>query len=58
MKPFANNQVNPKIFHRRIKVFFHRFGNPVDLIDEQNLVGLQIGQAGHEVLGSLQTGAR
>ena len=41
--------IDPEIFHGRIKEFFHRFRNAVHLVNKQDVSSLQVGQDGHKV---------
>ncbi len=52
-RPLADDQVELKILHRRVEDFLDRGHQPVDLVDEQDVVRLQIGQQRGKVAGAL-----
>ena len=45
----VDHYIDPVIFHRGIQVFFHHRTQPVDLIDEEHIVGFQAGQQSGQV---------
>ena len=47
--PFADDEIEFEILHRRVQNFFHRRVEPVNFVDEQNIAGLQVGQNRREV---------
>ena len=49
MHAFVENKINGEILHGRIEQFFHRFGKPVDLVDEQYVAGLQVREDADQV---------
>ena len=51
--PLADDQVELKILHRRVEDFLDRRRQAVDLVDEQDVVRLQIGQQRREIAGAL-----
>ena len=55
--PFAQQDVDAKVLHRRIEELLDRLGQPVDLVDEQHRPFVGVGQVGDQVLGGLQHGA-
>ncbi len=50
-RSLADDQVELKIFQRRIKDFLHRRIEPVDLVDEQHVAVFEIGEQRGEVAG-------
>ena len=40
-RPLPDNQVHPKIFHRRIQHFFHRRLQAMNFIEEENFLGFE-----------------
>ena len=49
MHAFVENEINGEILHGRIEQFLHRFGKPVDLVDEQYVAGLQVREDADQV---------
>ena len=52
-RPLADDQVELKILHRRIEDLLDRRRQPMDLVDEQDVARLQVGQQGGEIAGAL-----
>ncbi len=52
-RPLADHEVELEILHRRIEHFLDRRLQAVDLVDEQHIARLQIGQDGGQVAGLL-----
>ena len=52
--PLADDEVDLKIFHGGVQGFFDGRGQPVDFVDEQDVVGLQVCQDRGEVAGVVQ----
>ena len=50
---FADDQVELEILHRRVQHLLDGGLQAVDLVDEQHVPGLQVGQDGREVAGAL-----
>ena len=50
-RPFADDQIELEILHRRIENFLDRRIEPVDFVDEQNIALLEIGQKRRKVAG-------
>src|SRR5215469_1189443 len=48
-RPLANDQVDAKIFHRRIKNFFYGRLQTVDFVEKENLLLFQCREDGGEV---------
>ena len=48
-RPFADHQVERPVLHRRVKHFLDRRSEPVDLVDEQDVAVLEVGEQGSEV---------
>ena len=48
----ADDDIQGKIFQRRVEDFFHGTVEPVNLIDEEDIVGFQIGQYRGQVTGA------
>ncbi len=57
-RALADDQVELKILHRRIKDLLDRGRQPVDLVDEQDVARLQVGQQCGEVAAALDHRAR
>ena len=53
----TEDKVSAEVLHRRVKVFFDRRRQSMDLVDEEDLSRLQVGEVGQEVLGCLEPGA-
>ena len=53
-RPFVDHDVDPIVLHCRIQVFFHHRRKPVDLVDEQHVVGLQGGEQSRQVAGLVE----
>ena len=56
--PFADHDVELVILERRIQHFFDDRRQPVDLVDEEHVVRLEVGQQRREIAGALEHGAR
>jgi hypothetical protein len=54
VRSFFDHEVDAEILHRRIKKFLDGAGQPVDLIDEQDVPRLQVGEDTHEIPTALQ----
>ena len=52
-RPLADDQVELEILHRRIEDLLDRRLQAVDLVDEQHVAGLQVGQDRGQVAGAL-----
>jgi hypothetical protein len=50
----AEHDVQAKILHRRVEVLFHRLGNAMDLVDEQDGLLFEVRQVRDEVLGRFE----
>ncbi len=50
-RPLADDEVELEVLHRRIKDFLHRRVEPVDLVDEQHVARLEIGEQRGEIAG-------
>ena len=48
-RAFADHQVERAVLHRRVEDFLDRGGEAVDLVDEQDVAVLEVGQQGGEV---------
>src|SRR5205085_4300140 len=57
-RPLADDQVELKILHRRVEDLLDRRRQAMDLVDEQDVVRLQIGQQRGEVAGALDNRPR
>ena len=53
---FADHDVELVVLHRRIQHFFDHRREPMDLVDEQHVARLQVGQQRGEIAGPLQHG--
>ena len=53
-RPLADDQVELEILHRRIEDLLDRRREPVDLVDEQHVARLQVGQQRGEIAGALR----
>src|SRR5699024_7959911 len=56
--PFADHDVDPEILHRQVQHLLGRAGDPVDLVDEQDVPLHDVGEHRGEVAGPLQRGTR
>ena len=52
-RPLADDEVELEILHRRIQKLFDHVVEPVDLVDEQHVAFVEIGQDGGQVPGPL-----
>jgi hypothetical protein len=52
-RALADHDVDLEIFHRRVQHFLDDRRQPVDLVDEQHVVRLQVGQQRGQVAGAL-----
>ncbi len=50
-RAFADDQIELEILHRRIEDFLHRRIEPVNLVDEQHVARLEIGDECREIAG-------
>ena len=50
--PFADHQVELELLHRRVEDLLDRRAQAVDLVDEQHVARLQVGEQGGEVAGA------
>ena len=57
-RPFADDEIEFEILHRRIKDFFDRRIEAMDLVDEENIARLEIGEDGGKIarLGQHRSG--
>jgi hypothetical protein len=53
-RPLADHDVELVVLHRRVQHFLHHRRQAVDLVDEQDVARLQIGQQGRQVPRPLQ----
>ena len=51
---FADHDVELEVFHRRIQHFFDHGREAMDLVDEQHVARLQVGQQRREIAGPLE----
>ena len=56
-RPFADDEVELEILHGRIEDLLHRRIQAMDLVDEQHVAGLQIGQQRRQIAGARDHGA-
>ena len=56
--PFADHDVELVVLHRRIEHFFDHGLRAVNLVDEQHVARLQVGQQRGEIAGTLEHRAR
>ena len=56
--PLAQHDVQLEVLHGRVEDLFDGPGQPVDLVDEEHVAGLEPGQDGGQVAGPLEGGAR
>ncbi len=54
----ADDQVELEILHRGIKNLLHGRRQPMDLVDEEDISLLEVGEHGGEVTGAFQNRAR
>ena len=57
-RPLADDDVQAEVLHGRVEDLLDRGLEAVDLVDEQDLLRLQVGQDGREVAGPLDDRAR
>ena len=57
-RPLAQHDVDLEVLHGGIEDLFDGAGQPVDLVDEQHVALLQLGEDGGEVTGPLEGRAR
>ena len=57
-RPLADDEVELEILHRRIEHFFHRRVEAVDLVDEQHVALLEIGEERRKIAGLGDDGPR
>ena len=57
-RPLAQDDVEGEVLHRRVEHLLDCPGQSVDLVDEQHVTGLQLGQDGGQVAGALERRAR
>ena len=48
-RALADDEVELEILHRRVKDFLNRRSQPVNLVDEQNVMWLQVGQQRRQI---------
>ena len=56
--PLPEHDVELEVLHRRVQHLFHRPGQAVDLVDEQHVAVLELGEDGRQVAGPLDRRAR
>ena len=52
--PFADHDIELEVFHGRVQHFLDHRAQPVDLVDEQHVAGLEAGQHRGEIARTLQ----
>jgi hypothetical protein len=57
-RPLADNEIELEILHRRIEKLLHHVIQSMDLVDKEDVPGLEICQDGCEIAGTLQDWAR
>ncbi|MCY1425097.1 hypothetical protein D9M71_408770 [compost metagenome] len=57
-RAFADHDVELEVLHGRVKHFFDHRRQPVDFVDEQHVVRLEVGQHGCQVAGALENRPR
>jgi hypothetical protein len=55
--PLVDHDVEPEVLHRRVEVFLDGLRDAVDLVDEQDVALLEVGEQAGEVAGLLDDGA-
>ena len=53
-RPLADHDVELIVLHRRIEHFLHHRRQTMDLVDEQHVARLQVGEQGRQVAGPLE----
>ena len=53
MQPFVDDEVDREVFHRRIQELLDGAGQPVDLVDEEDVLLAEVGQDAHQVGAAL-----
>ena len=56
-RALADHDVELEVLHRRIEHLFDRARQPVDLVDEEHVAVVEVGEDGGEVAGALERGA-
>ncbi len=51
-RPLPDDDVQREILHRRVKHFFHGASQAVNLVDEENIAGAQVGQNRRQIAGA------
>ena len=54
VRTLFDHEVDAEVLHRRIQELLNSPRQPMDLIDEQHVTGLQVGQDAHQVAAALQ----
>ena len=49
MRSLIKNEIDTKIFHRRIEKFFHDLGETMDLINEKDIPSFKMSQNADEI---------
>ena len=47
----VDHDIEPKILHRRVEIFFDGFGDAVDFVDEEDVAFLETGEQTGEIAG-------
>jgi hypothetical protein len=55
---FADYDVELEVLHRRVQYFLDHRAQPMDLVDEQHVVGLEVGQDRGEIARAFEDRAR
>ena len=53
-RAFADHDVDLEIFQRRVEDFLHHRAETVDFVDEQHIVGLEVGEQRGQIAGALE----
>src|SRR5439155_4175655 len=57
LRPLVDDDVKPVIFHRRIKIFFNGWLEPMDLVDEKHIAFFQTGEKPGQLAGFFDHGS-
>src|SRR5262245_19243274 len=55
-RPLPDDDVELEVLHRGVQDLLHRAGEPVHLVDEEDVTVVEVGEDGGEVAGALQGG--
>ena len=56
VRTLVDHDIDPEVLHRRVEVLLDRLGDPVDLVDEEDVAFLEIGEQARQVAAFSITG--